>query len=704
MKKNLLTSLLPRARRFSIVLALAGIVPAIMADDARRPNILLILADDLGFSDLGCYGSEVATPNLDQLAAEGTRFTQFYNAARCCPSRASLLTGLYPQQAGVGLMAGPGRGVPGYEGHLTDRCVTIPEVLKPAGYQSYMVGKWHLNRNPDPVARGFDEFYGMIGGFNSCWNEFPSYSRLPQDHPRRTYAPGKFYSTDVFGDYALDFIADARKTPSKPWFMYLAFNAAHFPLHAPEAEIAKYEKLYAQGWDKIREQRFERQKQLGIIPKDTQLSPRSDVPANWANEKTGWADKNNPAWNSLPADRRADLARRMAVYAAMIDRMDQNIGRVLADLRKNNELDNTLVIFLSDNGACAEWDPFGFDGHSGPNNVLHVGDDVKKIGTPGSYSSYGSGWANACNTPWKLYKHYDYEGGIATPCIVRWPAAIKHPGEMNATPGDIIDFMPTFLELSGASYPKLANGKPILPMAGRSLLPVLKEQTLPERPLFFEHEGNRAVREGRWKLVALGNGPWELYDFTNDRSEMHNVAAQQPEVVARLAKAWDDWASRSLVRRSKSGVTQPDEAEAPEKTSAVPTPEIANKALTISCDVTSAAPDGVILAQGGRQDGYSLWLRDGKLVFTVRVDEKPVSIETKAPTGHFTVTAKLNRDATMDLAVNGKVAANGRAAGLIPVEPKDALSIGEDARSAVGEYSSPNSLDGKIENVRVVAN
>ncbi|PWU15936.1 MAG: arylsulfatase [Verrucomicrobia bacterium] len=520
------------------------------APAALRPNILLILADDLGFSDVGCYGSEVSTPNLDRLGAQGARFTQFYNCARCCPSRAALLTGLYPHQAGMGGMESGARiGPIGYEGRLVDRCVTIPEVVKPGGYRCYMVGKWHLGRTPNPIERGFDEFYGMIGGFNSCWQEHPFYTRLPAEHPSRSYPAGQFYSTDAFGDYTLDFLADARKTPEKPWFVYLAFNAAHFPLHAPENEIAKYEKIYQQGWDKIREQRFERQKRLGILGHTADLTPRSFIPANWANRQTGWADKYNPPWDSLDGDRRADLARRMAVYAAMIDRMDQNIGRVFDDLRKHGEFEKTLIIFLSDNGACAEWDPYGFDGESGPHNVLHRGDELKKIGGPESYVSYGSAWANACNTPWRLYKHYDHEGGIATPFIVSWPEGMKRNGKVVGAPCHLIDIMATLVEVTGARYPASFNEHSIVPMEGRSFLPLLKGKKLPPRTLFFEHERNRAVREERWKLVSLEGKPWELYDFERDRSELHDLSSQQPGVVARLAKAWDEWAGRCHVRK-----------------------------------------------------------------------------------------------------------------------------------------------------------
>ena len=285
---------------------IASAAVASASEPAARPNILLVLADDLGWSDLGCYGGEIRTPHLDRLAAGGLRFTQFYNTARCCPTRASLLTGLYPHQAGVGLMTGDaGARFPGYRGHLSDHAVTIAEVLAGAGYRTLMVGKWHLTPHGGPIDRGFEEFYGMIGGFNSFWQEDPFYTRLPADRPKRRYAKDEFYSTDAFADYALDFLASARRSDDRPWFLYLAFNAPHFPLHAPEEEIAKYEALYAQGWDAIRRQRFARQQELGIVPSDVSLSPRSQIPANWANRQTGWNDNQNPAWDSLPADRRA---------------------------------------------------------------------------------------------------------------------------------------------------------------------------------------------------------------------------------------------------------------------------------------------------------------------------------------------------------------------------------------------------------------
>ena len=512
------------------ILALSALM-AFAAPD--KPNILLIIADDVGFSDLGCYGGEISTPNLDKLAADGLRLTHFYNSARCTPSRAALLTGLNPLQAGYRNMTG----------ELGTNNVTIPEVLKTAGYRTLMSGKWHLGEKNPPTNRGFDEFYGMLGGFNSCWVEKGAYTRWPQDRTKRVYAPGQFYSTDVFADYAIDFIGDGK---AQPWFLYLAFNAPHFPLHAPESDIAKYEAMYFEkGWDTIREERLARQKKLGLIPENVTLSPREVMPRNPYNQKTGWADKEVPAWDSLPEDRRHDLARRMAVYAAMLDHMDMAIGRVLAHLKATGQDQNTVVFFLSDNGACAEWDPFGFDGGPVANNILHTGEDLKKVGGPGSYISYGTAWANASSTPLRLYKHYAHEGGVRTPFIVNWPAGLKAKG-MSSQPGFITDFMPTLCELSGATYPKKVGETDILPEEGISLLPALNGTPLPPRKIFMEHEGNRFVRDGDWKLVGLNtNGKsWELYNITADPTEMNNLAAQEPARVKEMSDAHQQWLSR----------------------------------------------------------------------------------------------------------------------------------------------------------------
>ncbi|MCX6873094.1 MAG: arylsulfatase [Verrucomicrobia bacterium] len=526
--------------RTRLLLLAAIMLPSgLHGSDAGKPNILLILADDLGYSDLGCYGGEIATPNLDALAQAGLRFRQFYNSARCSPTRAAILTGLQPHQAGF----------PNLGGKLGPNSVTLAEVLKPAGYRTLMVGKWHLNERNPPTERGFDEFYGMLGGFNSCWQEDPFYTRWPPGRTKREYAKDQFYSTDVFADYALDFIG---KPGPQPWFLYLAFNAPHFPLHAPEADIARYESMYFEkGWDRIREERLARQKNLGLVPADLALTPRATVPANWVNVKTGWADRQNPAWDSLPEDRRRDLARRMAVYAAMVDRMDRAVGRTVAHLKTTGQLDNTVIIFLSDNGACAEWDPWGFDQNSGPQNVLHTGAALKEIGAPGSYVSYGSGWAHACNTPWRLFKHYTHEGGVLTPCIVHWPAGLKAPG-LAAGPGHITDFMPTLCALTGAKYPTERDGTAILPQEGLSLLPAFNGEALPKRQICIEHEGHRSVRDNDWKLVALAGKPWELYHLATDLTEMRDLAAKEPQRVQDMAAAWDDWAARCNVQGKRA--------------------------------------------------------------------------------------------------------------------------------------------------------
>ena len=504
---------------------------------AEKPNILLILADDLGWSDLGCYGGEIATPNIDALARGGLQFRQFYNSARCSPSRASILTGLHPHQAGF----------PNLTGTLPQNCATIPEVLRPAGYRCTMVGKWHLNEKNPPTERGFDEFYGMLGGYNSCWQEEPFYTRWPQGRAKREYAPGSFYSTDAFADYAIEFIGDGKS--GQPWFQYLAFNAPHFPLHAPEADIAKYEAMYFEkGWDRIREERLARQKQLGLVPPDLALTPRSIVPPNRFNAERGFAGKENPAWDALPEDRRRDLARRMAVYAAMVDRMDAAAGRVIAHLKTSGQFENTLIFFLSDNGACADWDPWGFDQSSGPLNVLHTGDDLKTAGAPGSYISYGSGWAGACNAPWRMFKHYSHEGGVRAPCIMHWPAGLKARGLCEHA-GYVTDFMPTICELTGAPYPAERGGVAIQPQEGVSLLPAFKGGPLAKRKIFIEHEGNRSVRDGDWKLVALADRPWELYHLAADPAEMRDLAAQESARVKELAAAWESWADRCNVRK-----------------------------------------------------------------------------------------------------------------------------------------------------------
>ena len=505
------------------------------AQEGSRPNLLLVVADDLGYSDLGCYGGEIDTPNLDRLAANGLRLTQFYTTGRCCPSRASLLTGQYPHRVGLGHMT-QDIGRPGYSGRVSEDAKTIAEQLSASGYRSFLSGKWHLGTN-DPTQHGFEEFYGTLVSAKTFWDR-DHFIRLPQGRKARTYSTEEFYGTNALADYAIDFLRLARETPDRPWFLYLALNAPHFPLHAPEDLIRKYANRYDDGWDIAREQRHSRMKQQGIVKPETQLTPRSPH-YDW-----GAIDpRPNPSWDSLDADRRADLSRRMAIYAAMVDSMDQNIGRIVDDLRSKSELDNTLIVFTSDNGACAEWDPFGFDGKSGPNNKLHRGTELEIMGAQGTFHSAGSGWANASNTPWRLYKHYNHEGGIAVPCIIHWPAGMSQPGRLDPTPSHLIDVLPTLLEAAKQDIVVDGRFKP----AGKSLLPLLDGQSLESRQLFFEHEGNRAVRDGRWKLVALREQPWELYDISSDRTEQNNLVTARPKIAMRLSLAWDKWAKANQV-------------------------------------------------------------------------------------------------------------------------------------------------------------
>ena len=501
---------------------------------ADKPNILYILADDLGFSDLGCFGGEIETPVLDSLAKGGVRLTQFYNTGRCCPSRAAILTGQYPHRVGLGHMTTNDLGRPGYRGVVSSEAQTIAQVLKPAGYRSFIAGKWHLG-TPDPTGNGFEEFYGTLVSAKRFFDS-DHLVRFPEGRQARQYPEGEFYATDAVTDHALDFLKLARETPDQPWFLYLAYHAPHFPLHAPKQDIDKYADRYHSGWDQLRNERLKRKKEMGIVAADTRLTPRSTW-QNYGETKTG----TNPAWDDLPEDRRLDLARRMAIFAAMVDRMDAQLGRVIDDLKAAGEFGNTLIVFTSDNGACFEWDPFGFDIKSSNENILHVGDMLDEMGTPGTFHSVGSGWANAGNTPWRMYKHFVHEGGIASPGIVHWPDGLKvKAGAIIHDPSHIIDLLPTAMAVSGADY----TGTLSLP--GVDLINQLNNGGA-ERTLFFEHQGHRAVRQGNWKLVAFDDKPWELYDFSVDRTELNDLSKTHPEKVKLMEAAWDKWGEENNV-------------------------------------------------------------------------------------------------------------------------------------------------------------
>jgi arylsulfatase A-like enzyme len=502
---------------------------------AKRPNIVLILADDMGYSDLGCYGSEIDTPHLDGLAARGTRLTQMYNAARCCPTRASLLTGLYPHQVGVGHMVDD-LGLDPYQGYLNDRCVTIAEALRAAGYATYMSGKWHVGgrlrqarsdsragtpRFPRPIDRGFDHHFGTLAGAGSYFDP----TLLVRDAEFIT--PGEdFYYTDAIGEEAVRMISEGGRT-GKPFFLHVAFTAPHFPLHALEEDVARYRGRYRAGWDTLRAERSERQRAPRLSPRDPK------APA--------WEDVADKEWED----------HRMAVYAAQIDRMDQNVGRILAALRETGAEDNTLVLFLSDNGGSAEYQPPGDMTNLPP---LPNGTPVRRgnlpentPGGPETWMSYDLPWANLSNTPFRRYKHYAHEGGISTPLIAVWPGLIPAGGVGHA-PGHVVDVLPTCLEAVGAAYPDEYDGRAILPVEGESLLPLLRgESWSRERALVWEHEGNRAVRLGDLKLVSAHPGPWELYDMTADRAELQDLAGQRSDQLPALVAAYDTWSARAGV-------------------------------------------------------------------------------------------------------------------------------------------------------------
>lgn len=684
------------------------------AHAAERPNVLIILADDLGYSDLGCYGGEIATPHIDALAKNGVRFTQLYNSARCCPSRASLMTGLYPTQAGIGDFTtgkpDKNRG-PGYLGRLRENCVTIAEVLKEAGYGTYYVGKWHLNQETGPIERGFDEFYGYTRGHSHDQYDADYYIRLPEGRAKEIDPPqGDYYATDVFNDYALEFLNQAQEK-DEPWFLFLGHSSPHFPVQAPAERADKYMETYLRGWDVLREERFARMRELGLIDGDHwEFTPRSVVPLDRGDIANGFSGEQNPAWDSLDEDRRLDLARRMSVFAAMVETVDQGIGRIVEQLDRSGELDNTLLLFLSDNGACYEWGPFGFDGTSRRGTTtLRTGADLREIGGRGTHQSYGSAWANLGNTPFRLYKHFTHEGGISTPFIAHWPKGIKDSDRWVRDPAHVKDVMATVIEATGAVYPTQHHGVEITPLEGDSLMPAMNGQALQERTLGFDHQGARALRQGDWKLVWGKRMPyeikWELYNLAEDRCEMHDLADKDPERVKKMAAAWEAWADRVEVvsKGWLTGQQSPTEADSLAKGfKPQATPNIANKNIEITAVVNSPTPNGVVVAQGGNRNGYALSFNSGKPEFAVRVDGRLrlVRIEQEL-SGRIELKASLTSEIMRISAGGHGVVTVGP--GLIPVQPQDKISFGKDDRTAAGDYTAPNPFRGTVESFRVMA-
>ena len=529
----------------------------------RKPNIVLILNDDMGYSDIGCYGGEIDTPNLDRLAVNGLRFSQFYNTARCSPSRASLLTGLHPHQTGIGVLTydfGP----EGYAGDLNQRCVTIAEALKAAEYRTYMSGKWHVSSNLTkptgswPLQRGFDKFFGTIIGAGSFYDP-NTLTRGNDNVEQEASETDSFFYTDAISDQAAQYIRDHRaQDPGKPFFQYVAYTAPHWPLHAHDDDIAKYRGRFDKGWDSLREERLQRLVASGLLDKAWPLTPR---------------DPTQPPWTD--ADHKEWRLRCMEVYAAQVDRMDQGIGRIIQALEETGQLQDTLIIFLSDNGACAEDIPEDVTidelvnklriakSHTRKGAPVQFGNNPALMpGPEDTYQSYGTAWANLSNTPFRLYKHWIHEGGIATPLIFHWPDGIRDKGGIRHSPGYLPDIMATILDITGTRYPAERDGNPVAPLEGSTLAAVFDGDQPRRPPMFWEHEGNAAVRIGSWKLVRKYPQAWELYDLTKDRTELNDLAGKHPDRVRDMAAQYEAWAARcnviprekilSLMREQKS--------------------------------------------------------------------------------------------------------------------------------------------------------
>jgi arylsulfatase A-like enzyme len=562
-------------KRLTVVPAVLALMFASVLHAAERPDVVLIMVDDMGLSDIGCYGGEIQTPNIDSLAAGGVRFDQFYNSGRCCPTRATLLTGLHPHQTGIGHMTlspgnQPKKGPENYQGFLNRQCLTIAEALGQSGYETMMAGKWHLGMHDEslwPKQRGFEHFFGTLAGatrfFHPIHPRGMTMGNTAIEMPEST-TDEAFYTTDAYTDHAIGFIKQHQDSDSSdPYFLYLAYTAPHWPLQAFEDDIARYRGKYKGGWGKLRQQRYERQVELGLIDESWQLSD--------SGEKI-------PDWDSLTAAKQDEMDLKMAVYAAMVDRVDQNIGKLVEHLKAAGTLDTTLILFLSDNGGCAE------------GGMLGRGEffDVEKRNSS-TNASYGEAWANASNTPFRLYKHYAHEGGTATPFFMHWPSGIARQTQWYRQPAQLIDVMPTLLDVAGADYRAEFSDQAIHPIDGVSLRPSFEGQPLNrEEPIFIEHEGNAFVRDGQWKLVGRGvagakkvdAATWELYNMQSDRTETTDLSDESPEKVIELANKWDAWAERVGVfpKRTRQRKQQPAQKKPMPTTTQLQAPEVQSSA------------------------------------------------------------------------------------------------------------------------------
>ncbi len=666
------------------------------------------MADDMGFSDIGCYGGEINTPTLNGLAENGLRFSQFYNTGRCCPTRACLLTGLYPHQAGVGWMM-TDRGHDGYRGDLNRNCRTIAEVMKPAGYSTYGVGKWHVTKHTAedgpkhnwPLQRGFEKFYGTITGAGSFFDPGTlvrgNQNISPFADPE--YKPKEYYYTDAISDHAVRFINEHCETDDdsdKPFFMYVAYTCAHWPMHALQKDINKYKGRYDDGYEPVRQTRAKRVVELGLVKESWDVTP---LVGNWEKFE-------HKAWES----------RCMEVYAAMIDNMDQGIGRIVDTLKKQDEFDNTLIFYLQDNGGCQEGNgrrgdfkrpvaaslpKIPLDAHRFAVVPKQNRAGVPTLTGPGimpgpedTYIAYGINWANVSNTPFREYKHFVHEGGISTPLIAHWPEGIRRQrGTITHQAGHLIDLMATCVDLGKAGYPKRIGEHDIKPLEGVSLAPAFTARDLDRgQPIFWEHEGNRAIRSGRWKLVAKENRPWELYDMDHDRTEMHDLAGNKPDLVKSLGDQWTAWARRANVLPLGTWRGKPRNAKFNRKQKKFSlklgadlprsvAPFVERRAFEISVTLAEPMANGVLVAQGGVTDGYALYLKDGVPTFATRHQGKLTVVKSKTKIGDKAVglAVSLAKDGAILLTIDGKVAGQGK----------------------VGQYRAPFGLEGGIESVEI---
>lgn len=723
-----------RTLRLTKVGPLLVLAMALTLQADEKPNIIYILGDDMGYSDIGCYGGEIQTPNLDSLAADGVRFSSFYNMARCCPTRASLLTGLYPHQAGVGWMMSD-NGFDGYRGELNRNCVTIAEVLRGAGYKTYMSGKWHVTSkvHPEkgdgkenwPLQRGFDRFYGTIHGAGSFFDPFS----LTRDNTYvspvtdEEYQPENgFYYTDAISDHAVRYIQEHSDSDAqKPFFMYVSYTAAHWPMHAREQDIAKYSGKYDAGYEGIRQARFKRLQKSGLVAPEAIALPKME---------DAWKETEHLSWD----------VRNMEVYAAMVDSMDQGIGRIVESLRRTGQLDNTIIAYLQDNGGCAE-----NYGRSGVGELRAVKPTLPPLaddylqpdmqpkqtrdgypvrtgkgvlsGGADTYIGYGRGWATVSNTPFREYKHWVHEGGISTPLIVHWPKGIERTGTIDHTPGHLIDLMATAVDASGAEYPTdFHDGNRIKSMEGKSLLPALAGKEIAERAIFWEHEGNRAIRVGDYKMVAKGaQAAWELYHLASDRSEQNDLAANDPRRVVSMSRQWQMYAQRANVlpltpyyaARRKAKQTNAASKKLKfslsfgEELDSSDAPQVARRGANIVAEIDTLA-DGVLLAHGGVTHGYAVYIQAGLPCFaTTRSGERTVTRAESPIMGAGKLQVVWSKKGTVELRWNSALVGKGTGHQPLTQQPQDGLQVGMDKNGLVGDYKSSFPFDGKLKSVRV---